>query len=100
MKKQTKIKTSPTRILLIGMLVVIFIGTILLKMPISNKKGKNIGIVDAFFTSTSAVCVTGLATKIPAEQFSIFGQIVLMCLIQIGALRIYDIYLTDINVYW
>ena len=100
MKKQTKIKTSPTRILLIGMLVVIFIGTILLKMPISNKAGKNISIVDAFFTSTSAVCVTGLATKIPAEQFSTFGQIVLMCLIQIGALRIYDIYFTNINVYW
>ena len=100
MKKQTMIKISPTRILLIGMLVVILIGTILLKMPISNKEGKNINLVDAFFISTSAVCVTGLATKVPAEQFSTFGQIVLMCLIQIGALRIYDIYITNINVYW
>ena len=100
MRKQTKAKMSPTRILLIGMLVVIFIGTILLKMPISNKEGKNINLIDAFFTSTSAVCVTGLVTKIPAEQFSTFGQTVIMCLIQIGGLRIYDIYFTNINVYW
>ena len=100
MKQQTKAKLSPTRILLIGMLVIIFIGTILLKMPISNKGEKNIDFIDAFFTSTSAVCVTGLVTKIPAEQVSTFGQIVIMCLIQIGGLRIYDIYFTNINVYW
>ena len=54
----------------------------------------------AFFTSTSAVCVTGLVTKVPAQQFSTFGQIVIMCLIQIGGLRIYDFYFYDINVYW
>lgn len=99
MKQQTKAKMSPTQILLIGMLVIILIGTILLKLPISNKGEKNIDFIDAFFTSTSAVCVTGLVTKIPAEQFSTFGQIVIMCLIQIGALRVYDYYFTNINVY-
>ena len=97
MKKQTK--TSPTKILVYGMILIIFIGTIILKLPISNKQGKSIELIDAFFTSTSAVCVTGLITKIPAEQFSTFGQIVLMCLIQIGGLRIYDFYFTNINIY-
>ena len=61
--------------------------------------GKEITYIDAFFISTSAVCVTGLVTKIPAYQFSVFGQCVIMCLIQIGGLRIYDIYFNNINVY-
>ena len=100
MKEKVKNKISPTKILVLGMLILIFIGTIVLKLPISNKEGKTINFVDAFFTSTSAVCVTGLVTKIPAQQFSTFGQIVIMCLIQIGGLRIYDFYFYDINVYW
>ena len=99
MKKQTKSKISPTKILVFGMILIIFIGAIILKLPISNKQGKSIEFIDAFFTSTSAVCVTGLVTKIPAEQFSTFGQIVIMCLIQIGGLRIYDVYFTNINIY-
>lgn len=100
MKEKVKNKISPTKTLVLGMLILIFIGAIILKLPISNKEGKTINFVDAFFTSTSAVCVTGLVTKIPAEQFSTFGQIVIMCLIQIGGLRIYDFYFYDINVYW
>lgn len=99
MKKQTKSKISPTKILVFGMILIIFIGAIILKLPISNKQEKSIEFIDAFFTSTSAVCVTGLVTKIPAEQFSTFGQIVIMCLIQIGGLRIYDVYFTNINIY-
>ena len=99
MKKQIKSKISPTKILVFGMILIIFIGAIILKLPISNKQGKSIEFIDAFFTSTSAVCVTGLVTKIPAEQFSTFGQIVIMCLIQIGGLRIYDVYFTNINIY-
>ena len=100
MKKETKNKMSPTQILVIGMLLIIFIGAIILKLPISNKEGRKIDFIDAFFTSTSAVCVTGLVTKIPAQQFSTFGQVVIMSLIQIGGLRIYDFYFYDINVYW
>ena len=99
MKKETKNKMSPTQILVIGMLIIIFIGAIILKLPIANREARKIDFIDAFFTSTSAVCVTGLVTKIPAEQFSTFGQVVIMCLIQIGGLRIYDFYFYDINVY-
>lgn len=98
MKRKDKI--SPTKFLLFGMLTVIIIGTIILKLPISNKEGKEISLIDAFFTSTSAVCVTGLVPKVPAQQFSNFGQITLLCLIQIGGLRIYDFYIIDINSYW
>ncbi len=97
MKRKEKI--SPTKFLLFGMLAIIIIGTIILKLPISNKTGKEISIIDAFFTSTSAVCVTGLVPKVPAEQFSTFGQIALICLIQIGGLRIYDINITNTNIY-
>ena len=99
MKSQTKTKMSPTQILLLGFVVIILVGSMILKLPISNN-GKDINFIDAFFTSTSAVCVTGLTTKIPAEQFSTFGQIVIMCLIQIGGLRFYDIYIAFIDVYW
>ena len=99
MKQQTKSKMSPTKILVMGMILIILIGAIILKLPVSNKQGKSIDFIDAFFTSTSAVCVTGLVTKIPAEQFSTFGQIVIMCLIQIGGLRIYDFYFANINIY-
>lgn len=99
MKQERKNRRSPTQILLVGMVILIFLGAIILKLPISNKEGKTINFVDAFFTSTSAVCVTGLVTKVPAQQFSTFGQVVIMCLIQIGGLRIYDFYFYDINVY-
>ena len=99
MKNNTKTKMSPTQILVLGFIMVILIGAIILKLPISNNE-KSISFIDAFFTSTSAVCVTGLTTKIPAEQFSTFGQVVIMCLIQIGGLRIHDIHITYINVYW
>lgn len=95
MKRKHKI--LPTKVLLFGMLAIIIIGTIILKLPISNQQGKEISLIDSFFTSTSAVCVTGLVPKVPAEQFSSFGQIVLLCLIQIGGLRIYDIYIFNIN---
>lgn len=99
MKQAIKSKISSTKILLFGMLIIIFIGTILLRLPIANQPGKTISFIDSLFISTSAICVTGLTTKIPAEQFTMFGQVVIMCLIQIGGLRFYDINIININVY-
>lgn len=99
MKQAIKSKMSSTKILLFGMLIIILIGTILLRLPISNQGGKTINFIDSLFISTSAVCVTGLTTKIPAEQFTVFGQVVIMCLIQIGGLRFYDINIINTNVY-
>lgn len=63
-------------------------GTILLALPQSAAKGVSIGFVDAAFTATSAVCVTGLAVLDTAVDFSGFGQAVLLLLIQIGGLGI------------
>ena len=82
-KKKTRL--TPTQTLVIGILFIILIGAILLKLPISNNKP--IKFIDSLFVSTTSVCVTGLTTVVIAEQFSVFGQVVIMCLIQIGGLR-------------
>ena len=90
-----KAKLSPTQTLVLGIIAIILIGAILLKLPISNKKP--IDFIDSLFVSTTSVCVTGLTTVVIVEQFTVFGQIVIMCLIQIGALRINGIFSFVIN---
>jgi trk system potassium uptake protein len=79
-----KLKLSPPRILAVGFLSVILTGALLLMLPISNVGGCS--FVDALFTSTSAVCVTGLIVKDTPRDFTLFGQVVIMLLIQIGGL--------------
>ena len=79
-----KIKLSPPQIIVIGFLSFILIGTILLILPFASTKG--CAVIDAFFTATSAVCVTGLIVKDIPNDFTLFGQIVIMLLIQIGGL--------------
>ncbi len=79
-----KLKLSPPRILAIGFLSVILTGALLLMLPISNVGGCS--FVDALFTSTSAVCVTGLIVKDTPHDFTLFGQVVILLLIQIGGL--------------
>lgn len=74
------------KILTAGFLVVILVGAFLLWIPISNQKP--IAFIDALFTSVSAVCVTGLVTIVPQTQFTIFGKVILLMLIQIGGLGI------------
>ena len=79
-------KMEPTQIMVIGFALIILIGAILLNMPISTQNGDNIGFLDALFTSTSAVCVTGLIAVDTATYWSFFGQLVIITLIQIGGL--------------
>ena len=86
MEKKQKTRLTAPQVLVLGVIGSILIGAILLKLPISNSNGKNINFIDSLFTATSAVCVTGLNTIVPAEQFTIFGKIVLMCLIEIGGI--------------
>lgn len=64
----------------------IVIGGILLWLPVCNQEP--IAFTDALFTSTSAVCVTGLMTVVPATQFTLLGKVVLLVLIQIGGLGV------------
>lgn len=84
MIKKVRINIEPTKILLVAMLLVIMIGSILLMLPMCNKKP--ITWTNSIFVSTSAVCVTGLTPVIPIEQFSFIGQFILLLLIQIGGI--------------
>lgn len=77
-------RLSPPQVLIIGFISFILVGTFLLSLPLSTPDG--ISFVDALFTSTSAVCVTGLIVKNTPQDFTLFGQIVILCLIQIGGL--------------
>ena len=83
-----KISLSTTHIILISFLIVIFIGSILLTLPISSKNGVSIKYIDALFTATTSTCVTGLVTVPTYSTWSIFGQIVILLLIQIGGLGV------------
>lgn len=79
-------KMQPTQIMVIGFALVILIGAILLNLPIATQSREQIGFLDALFTSTSAVCVTGLIVVDTATYWSIFGQVIIIMLIQIGGL--------------
>lgn len=86
-----KRRLSPGRILALGFAGIILLGTTLLLLPVSANPGITIRPVDALFTSTSAVCVTGLIAIDTADHFSIFGRTVVGFLIQIGGLGITSI---------
>ncbi|MGH4124871.1 MAG: TrkH family potassium uptake protein [Clostridium sp.] len=77
---------TPVQILALGFAVVIFIGAILLSLPISSQSGKITPFIDCIFTSTSAVCVTGLVTVDTGTYWTYFGKTVIMLLIEIGGL--------------
>ena len=81
-----KIKLSAVQILAIGFLSLIVIGGIVLSLPIASANGRGTDILDSFFTSTSAVCVTGLVTLDTATHWNYFGKTVIIILIQIGGL--------------
>ena len=77
--------SSATQTICISFLLVIAVGTLLLTLPISSRTGR-LGVIDAMFTATSATCVTGLIVRDTWSQFSLFGQVVILMLIQVGGL--------------
>lgn len=81
-------KQPPGRLITLGFAIVIFLGAFLLLLPVSVKEGATVTPVDALFTSTSAVCVTGLIAVDTADHFTVFGQAVVAALIQIGGLGV------------
>ena len=83
-----KARLNPAQILALGFLVAIAIGTILLSLPVSTAHGQRLPLVDALFTATSATCVTGLKVVDTGSYFSLFGQLVILVLIQFGGLGI------------
>ena len=77
---------SPAQWLALHITGLVVIGGVLLSLPVAAAPGFDIPVVDAFFTSTSAVCVTGLIVRDTPVEFSLFGQIVILLLIQAGGL--------------
>ncbi len=80
-------KMNPALIIIYSYLIVDLLGTLLLSLPVSSK-GPGIPLVDTFFTATSALCVTGLATVDVGTTFTLFGQSVIMALMEIGGLGV------------
>lgn len=83
---QRKIRLTPVRLLVLGYLGVIIIGTVLLILPFSSKITGSASFMDALFTTVSASCVTGLIIRDTASYWSPFGQVVILLLIQIGGI--------------
>ena len=77
--------SSATQTICSSFLLVIAVGTLLLTLPISSRTGR-LGVIDAMFTATSATCVTGLVVRDTWSQFSLFGQLIILMLIQVGGL--------------
>ncbi|MBG9790649.1 TrkH family potassium uptake protein [Brevibacillus laterosporus] len=81
-----KFHLSPPKVLVLGFALIIAIGTILLTLPIATNDGQGLSWINAFFTSTSATCVTGLVVTDTGTTFTMFGQLVILALIQVGGL--------------
>ena len=76
------------RYIAVGFFLTILSGAIMLSLPFSSRDGQWTNFLDSLFTATSAVCVTGLVTVVPAVQFTVFGKVILLILIQIGGLGV------------
>lgn len=84
-KRGNLITLHPAQILVLGFAALILVGTLLLMLPIaSNEAGRGLDFIDALFEATSAVCVTGLSVVDTGTTFTLFGQIVMLILIQLG----------------
>ena len=86
-----RFRLSTTQIILLSFLIAIFTGSILLSLPISSADGHSVPYIDALFTATTSTCVTGLVTIPTVSSWSVFGQIVILFLIQIGGLGVITI---------
>ena len=86
-----KFSLSTTQTIMLSFLCVILLGSLLLSLPISSANGSSVPYPDALFTATTATCVTGLVTVPTATTWSIFGQAVILVLIQIGGLGVITI---------
>lgn len=84
--KRKSVRLSPTRTIALAFAVIILVGTLLLSLPTSSRSGQSCGFRPALFTATSATCVTGLVLFDTWTQWSGFGQVVIITLIEVGGL--------------
>ena len=87
-RKLKRIIISPERFIPMSFFVTILLGTLLLMLPFATSDGESTGFLTALFTSTTSVCVTGLVVVDTYAHWSVFGQIVILLLIQIGGLGV------------
>lgn len=81
-------KMDPAKIVVGSFVAVITLGTLLLTMPLATVDGRGLSVVNAIFTATSATCVTGLIVVDTGRTFTVFGQLVILALIQVGGLGV------------
>ena len=91
MKKVFHLGLSTTQIIMLSFFLAILAGSVLLALPVSSASGEAVSYIDALFTATTSICVTGLVTLPTVSTWSVFGQIVILILIQIGGLGIVTI---------
>ena len=91
MVRKKKFSLSTTQVILLSFLLTILVGSGLLALPISSADGEAVPYLDALFMATTSTCVTGLVTLPTVSTWSVFGQIVILVLIQIGGLGIITI---------
>ena len=84
--KKTKYKESYTKLIFLGFATLILTGALLLTLPVASRSGNGMHFIDALFTATSATCVTGLVIADTYQNWTLFGQLVIIALIQIGGL--------------
>ena len=83
-----KKRLTTTQTIILSFLLVILIGTLLLTTPLASASGEATPFMDALFTATSCVCVTGLVTVTTATHWNLFGHIIMLIMIQIGGLGV------------
>lgn len=86
-----KLLLSTTQMIMLSFLAVILLGSLLLTLPISSASGEAVPYLDALFTATTATCVTGLVTLPTVTTWSVFGQVVILILLQVGGLGVITI---------
>lgn len=79
---------TTTRVIMFGFLIGALLGSVLLVLPISLKPGIHLDYIDSLFVAVSSICVTGLSTVNIGETFSLFGQLILLLIIQLGGLGV------------
>src|SRR3989454_757531 len=81
-----RLELNPAQTIVLGFATIILGGAFLLSLPVASAAGRPVPLLTALFTATSATCVTGLVVVDTATYFSLFGQLVIMLLIQLGGL--------------
>ena len=88
MRRRKRFGITSTHIIMLSFLAALFVGAFLLMLPISSSSGEYTPFIDALFTSTTSICVTGLVVVPTVSYWSVFGQVVILCLMQIGGLGV------------